>query len=337
MPAQTLPAMGCAFVRDLEVCGSGYLFHQGRFVREYVNISDTALRWLGQPEFGDNPLTRPPANRVVIEEPALLVFGPGSSVYGHWLLDFMPRIFIAQQLLGPGLDDFVLPLPSDSPDWIVRMIHTLCGIPQDRFRYYSRHHDVVVCARACLPSYGHSGRRGDYALHSLLREFYDQFGDPGANRARRRICLSRRAQERQTYGVWRIFETRETMERMAAARGFEIVQPELLSFPEQIELIRSADCILGEHGSGMHAAVFAEPGTIIATVGAWNLHQFHISAAFELRSICMNRFQVVQDWNTPPFRFAAAEDDLTRLFDEIDRVRKTSPEDFGRFAATGRV
>lgn len=331
VPEQSLAPLGCSFVRDLELVGSGYLFHRGRFVREFVNISDVALRWLQQPEFFDNPFTHPRTNRVVIEEPVLLVFGPGSNVYGHWLLDFMPRIVIARQLMGATADDFVLPLPSDTPDWVVRMIHTFCGIDPGRFRYYSRNDDLVICRRACLPSYAHSGTPGDYAPHPLMRTFYDQFGNPGAPRTKRRICLSRRDQERHTLGVRRIFEQRETMERMAVARGFEIVQPEQLSFPEQVELFRSAKCILGEHGSGMHAAVFADPGTIVATVGAWNRHQFNIASAFGQRSICMMRHQVIQGWDNTPFRFAVTEDDLAGLLEMIEVVQSHDPTEFGRF------
>jgi Glycosyltransferase 61 len=331
VPEQPLPAMGCAFLRDLEVSGSGYLFHDGHFVREFVNISDVALQWLGQPDFFDNPLTEPRTNRMVIEEPVLLVFGPGSSIYGHWLLDFMPRIFIARQLMGAALDDFVLPLPSDTPDWVVSMIHTFCGIEPGRFRYYSRHDDLVICRRACVPTYAHSGKAGDYALHPLMRVLYDQFGNPGTPRTKRRICLSRRTHERQTFGSWRIFEARETMEQMAVARGFEIVRPEELSFPEQVELFRSADCVLGEHGSGMHAAVFTDPGTVVATVGALNRHQLNIGALFEHRSIVINRIQVIRDWGeNRPFRFTVTEDDLVGLLDKIDAVKHCCPTDFGR-------
>ncbi len=327
-----LAPIGCSFLRDLEVCGSGYLFHQGRFVRESVNISEVALEWLRQPDFYDNPLTRPRKHHVVIEEPALLVFGPGADVYGHWLLDFMPRIVIAQQLLGAALDDFVLPLPSETPEWVVRMIHTFCGIEPGRFRFYSRHNDLVICRRACLPSYAHNGQRGSYALHPLMRSFYGLFHNPGTPFPRRRICLSRRNQEHHTQGVWRKFEARETMERMAAERGFEIVQPEDLGFLDQVDLFCSSDCILGEHGSGMHATVFAHPGTIVATIGAWNAHQFQIAAAFNHRMICMNRLQMVSDGGAKPKRFTARESDLQELFAVIDIIQGDSPADFGRFA-----
>ena len=261
-----------------------------------------------------------------------MVFGPGSSVSGHWLLDFMPRIVVAQKLLGSALDDFVLPLPSDSPDWVVRMIHTFCGIGPDRFRYYSRLDDVVICRRACVPSYVHSGERGNYAPHPLMREFYQRFGAPGTPRYKRRICLSRRTQEHHTLGTWRIFEAREKMEEMARARGFDIVQPELLSFPHQVELFRSASCVLGQHGSGMHAAVFTDPGTIVTTVGAGTRHQFQISACFGHRAIGMNRHQVIQGRDTPPFRFTVTDDDLTSMFAMIDLVEEHTLADFGRFA-----
>jgi Glycosyltransferase 61 len=322
MPQYSLGPVGCSFLRDLEVSGTGYLFHQGRFVREFVNLSDTALRWLGQPDVDDNPLIRPRTSRLVIDEPVLMVFGPGCGTYGHWLLDFMPRIFIARQLLGPAFDDFVLPLPSDLPQWVSRMLQTFCGVDPGRFRYFSRHEDLLVCRRACLPSYAHSGT---YSPHPLMRAFYEQFGNPGAPRSKRRICISRRNQEAFAGDNGRIFEARETLERMAVACGFEIVQPETLSFPEQVELFRSASCILGEHGSGMHGAVFADPGTIVAVVRApQRNHQLKIAAAFEHKFICMNRIQVTKGTLSAPLRFTATEDDLGTLLAMIDKVQNCS-------------
>lgn len=319
-PEYSLGPIGCWFLRDLEISGSGYLFQRGRFVREFVNISDAALRWLGDPGVDDNPLHHPRTNRMVIDDPALLVFGPGWGTYGHWLLDFLPRIFLAQQLLGAALDDFVLPLPEDSPDWVVPMMQYFCGIDPGRVRHYSRYDDLLVCRRVCLPSYAHDGM---YAPHPLMRVFYEQFGNPGAPRLKRRICISRRNQEGHGAGSRRKFEVREIMEQMAIARGFEIVQPETLSFPDQIELFRSANCILGEHGSGMHGAVLADPGTVVAVVRSpQRAHQLKIAAAFEHQFICMNRIQVTEGSVIAPVRFTASEADLASLLDMIDAVQR---------------
>jgi Glycosyltransferase 61 len=318
-PEYSLGAIGCSFLRDLEISGSGYLFHQGRFVREFVNISDAALRWLGDPDVNDNPLHHPRRNRVVIEEPALLVFGPGWGTYGHWLLDFLPRIFLAKQLLGSTLRDFVLPLPLDAPNWVTPMIQYFCGMDPARIRPYSRFDDLLLCRRVCLPSYLHDGM---YAPHPLMRTFYEQFGNPGAPPTKRRICISRRNQEGHGPGSARRFEARKIMEQMAVSRGFEIVQPELLSFPDQVELFRSASCVLGEHGSGMHAAVFADPGAVVAVVRSpQRAHQLKIAAAFEHKFICLNRIQVTEGSLISPVRFTATEADMVSLLDRIDSVR----------------
>jgi hypothetical protein len=315
LPARPIPPLGCHFLRDVEVSGSGYLFAGERFIREPSHTSEIALDWLQREDFPDNPMVSPRQNRIVIEDPVLLVAGPGSSIFGHWLMDFLPRIVIAQRLLGERLDPFELLLPADAPGWVAGMIAHFCRIAPERIRRFDRMNDVVLCRQAVLPSFAHSGA---YDLHPIMRDFYQGFGRPVPGAPRRRICLSRRDQERHTYSYWRIFEARETLERLAVAHGFEIVQPELLDFAGQVDLFRSAGVILGEHGSGMHAAVFAEPGTIVATVGANNALQFQIAAAFEQRSICMRRLQVIENAPGRPYRFTAAESDLQSLLAQID-------------------
>lgn len=309
--------LGCTFLRDVSVTGSGYFFSEGRFIREHTHTSDVALQWLNQPDFPDNPFTTPRTNHITIDEPVLLVFGPGANIFGHWLLDFLPRIDVAQRLLGARLDPFVLLLPQDAPSWVERMIGFFCGIGPERIRRFNRMKDQVLCREVCLPSFAHNG---DYAFHTLLRDFYQGIAAPATAASGRRICLSRRNQEKHTHSYWRIFEAREALERKAVAHGFEIVQPELLDFADQVALFHSAGCILGEHGSGMHAAVFANPGTLVATIGANNDIQFKIAGAFGHRSLCMRRLQTLEDVPGKPTRFTASEDDLERLLAKIDDV-----------------
>jgi len=313
-PAAEVPAIGCYFLQNLEICGSGYPFHAGRFVHEGVHTSDVALEWLADPEFHDHPITRPPCNIVAIDRPVLMVFGPGSSIYGHWLLDFLPRIAIAQRLLGDALDEFVVPLPSDTPAWATAMMETFCGIAPERILPYHRHNDKLVCARVCLPSFAHNG---NYVLHPFMRAFYDQFGNRDASAPKRRICLSRRNQERETFSYRRIFEKREAMEHLAEDHGFAVVRPEELSFADQVALFRSADCVLGEVGSGLHASVFCDPGTVVATVGWFSEAQYQVTAAFEQKMVLMSRIQEIEDTESNAWRFTAMKPDLERLLTMI--------------------
>ncbi len=115
---------------------------------------------------------------------------------------------------------------------------------------------------------------------------------------------------------------------MATARGFEIFCPDERNRSDKIALFRSASCIIGEHGSGMHASVFANPGITVATIGAWNKHQFHIANAFDHHLICMNRHTISRGWDTPPFQFDVTDDDLTAWFEMIETAESGKLLDF---------
>ena len=150
-----------------------------------------------------------------------------------------------------------------------------CGIPATQLLRYERGTEELVLAKACLPSFAHNG---EYVLHSFMPRFYDRILPRKISNTPRRICISRRNMEAGTRGAWRIFETRALFEEIAASRGYEIICPEELDFAKQIALFASASHIVGEHGSGMHSALFAPTGTIVGCIGFSNAIQFLIGA-----------------------------------------------------------
>lgn len=312
LPAIPLAPVGCSFLRDIEVSGSGYLFFDGRFLREHTHTSDVAMKRL-QEHYPGNPLDSSSLNRVVLDEPVLVVAVPGHNVYGHWILDFLPRVMIAQKLLGHVMKDIPILLPSETPSWVSRMLQAYCQISQDRIRTYSESKDLIICRHVCLPSFGHNG---SYSLHHLVRSFYNELGKASNIQTNRRICLSRRS-----FSEGRIFEARDLLEQIADARGYDIVCPEELSFSEQAAMYHSADCIVGEGGSGLHGSVFSKPGTITASVG-FNWVQAHVSGAFEQRLIYMNRLESAPVVPDQPYKFTATQNDLNELFDMIDKLQQ---------------
>ncbi len=314
--AETLRPLGCFFLRDIQVSGSGYFFSQGRFVREYAHTSDVGLQWLQRDDYPDNPLVNPGLADIRVEQPVLHVIGPGFPIYGHWLIDFLPRLAIARNLLGPSFPDFVIPLPEDTPDWVPAMMHHFCGIEPAQLLRFSRQTDRLVCDRICVPSFAHTG---DYALHSFLRRFYDGFKPAMAPVARRRLCLSRQGFEASTRGVWRILENREAFEALAVRHGYEIVRPEGLGFAEQIALFQSAAAVIGEHGSGMHGAIFAGAGTRVGCFPMSNAIQFRIGALCGHTNIYLNRIDSRTD-GQGVIRYTAAETDLAEMVALVDRI-----------------
>ena len=262
-----------------------------------------------------NPLDSRRSNQVIIEEPVLLITGAGNPTYGHWILDFLPRLVIALRLLSLVSDAIPILLPSGTPGWVGRMLRAYCGIDPDRIRIYSEQDDNVLCRHLCLPSFGHNGT---YSLHKIVREFYTSLGNASRIEKQRRICLSR-----SSFSQGRVFTARDSLERIASSRGYEIVRPEELSFSEQADMYHSATCIVGEAGSGLHGSVFSKPGTIVASIG-FNWIQAHVSGAFEQRLVSLDRLQSVQSARDEVQAFTARDNDLVGLFDQIDRLQKES-------------
>jgi hypothetical protein len=272
---QPVSTLGCYFIRDLEVSGSGFLFHRKRFVREHSHTSDVGLQWLQREDDPDNTLVHAPPEEIVVEGPSLVVIGPGFPIWGHWLLDFLPRIALAQRLLGAAVAEFMIPLPADSPDWLPEMLAFFCGVSSQQILRFDRYAQRLLCRRACVPSVAHNGY---YVPHSFLTSFYDRFIPPDDGAGSRRICISRSNFERETRGVRRVFESRLRFEGVARRHGYEVVRPEELTIPEQIALFAKAGLIVGEHGSGMHNAIFSGRGTAIGCIAFANYTQFLLGA-----------------------------------------------------------
>jgi capsular polysaccharide biosynthesis protein len=182
--------------------------------------------------------------------------------------------------------EFMIPLPADSPNWLPEMLAFFCGIASQQILRFDRHAQRVLCRHACVPSVAHNGH---YVPHSFLTSFYDRF-IPGDGRVGSgRVCISRSNFERETRGVWRIFESRLRFEDVARRHGFEVVRPEELAIPEQIALFAGAGIIVGEHGSGMHSAIFSGSGAAIGCVAFSNPIQFLIGARRGHTNVYLNR------------------------------------------------
>lgn len=96
-----------------------------------------------------------------------------------------------------------------------------------------------------------------------------------------RIYLSRRDSN------MRLLVNEAAVEHALAARGFEIVRPEILSVRRQIQLFRGARVIVGATGAGLANAAFASPGACVIEVFPANF------TAPWVRDLC---YRVGCDW-----------------------------------------
>ena len=265
--------IGCRFVRDITVLGSGYVFHGEALVTDGSHLSDVAIEWVERP-MPDSPRALKPARERFVDELAIVAIGPGHLIYGHWLVDFIPRFVIAKEALGRAYADAKLVLPHDTPRWALTMLHAFTGAEESQFAFYERGIERLALRNACIPSYVHD----DYAFHPFADEIFAGLVPLRDRSPLRRLCISRAAFEGATHGVQKLFETRVAFEAEAVRRGYEIVRPETMGIREQAALFASASHVVGEYGSALHSAVFGPSGLRIGYIRCPNRIQLRISA-----------------------------------------------------------
>ncbi len=269
-----VPPLGCHLIRDAEITGHGYVFSAGRLVTQDVYLHGVARDEIAaRPDL--LPGSSPARHGLRIDQPVIEILGPGSPVYGHWLVDFLPRAAIAREVLGDAFHDCLIPLPRDLPDWTVELLVRFTGFRPENALRYDPGAEFLSCARLCVPTFGHAA--GGYFFHSFVRDFYARFVPHRPATRSRRLCLSRRNFEHQTRGVLKGFAQRLHMEQAAVQRGFEIVCPEELSFADQVARFAEAGIVLGEYGSALHNTLFSPARTIIGSVRYPNSVQTRIA------------------------------------------------------------
>jgi len=82
----------------------------------------------------------------------------------------------------------------------------------------------------------------------------------------RRLFLSRRSVTRETSGNYRALQNEDALVEAFSARGYDIVEPEFLSFPDQIRLFAGADLIVGLGGAALFNVIFSPAATRIVSI-----------------------------------------------------------------------
>jgi capsular polysaccharide biosynthesis protein len=189
----------------------------------------------------------------------VLFAGPGYRIYGHWLVDLLPKLYL---LAASGLDvarcKFLM--PADLPRFGRALLNAV-GIDDSQLVHYDPSHDELLVEQLLVPTITHNSVRFSELYEKAVRFLVDRIrhGIGPLNPVERptRLFVSRGTSKQ------RLCVNREQIESMAGAAGFTILRPELLPFAEQVQQFAAARCILGEYGSGLHGSIFSRPGTVV--------------------------------------------------------------------------
>jgi hypothetical protein len=171
-----------------------------------------------------------------------------SAVYGHWLLESMPKLLLLHHAAAQ-LPTFSIVLPRGLPGWVTSWIELV--LPGAKLEIYDERKEYLQCETLLIPTVAmHPEHFFHPMLSSLLEEVFPSASTLDADR--RKLYVTRTAPSR-----YRKLANQSQIEEIATQEGLALFAPETLPIADQIRAFASADLIVGEFGSAMHGTLFS--------------------------------------------------------------------------------
>lgn len=246
---RTLP-LGLGCLRNVLVSGrslvgrSWLIYRLAPFAPAYVD--DYLTHNL---HVGDRKIAR--KQRISAPGVTVLLTHWNSNVYGHWLLEGMPKLLLLRQI-AHHLPPFRIVLPMSLGSWISAWIREI--LPEATIESYDDSRSYLHCRTLLLPTL--LADPVHHLFHPELARLLATLDPPITPRRGRKLYVSRVAPS-----LYRQLANQAEIEDIAVREGLELVRPETLPISEQIALFASADLLVGEFGSAMHNALFSPRDT----------------------------------------------------------------------------
>lgn len=259
------------------VSGEGNVWWQDQLLTAPAVMPDYVADLLGVSEGGNQQLwaeAQLPIRH--IDAPCLIATGHGTGVYGHFLVEMLFRILVARAAFAGTSLSFRTLLPVQSPAWLLDILDQHLQIPRSAIVFYDPTQEQVALRHAILPAQVlqpggfHPGANAmiDQLIHRLE---LDRVAPTPA-----RVFAVRRGFYNPS-APYRVCMNEDRLAEIAAQRhGFVPVAVETLNWREQVALFNRAEIVLGLAGSGLHNAIFARPGSRLASLGVMNAVQSNI-------------------------------------------------------------
>jgi hypothetical protein len=218
------------------------------------------------------------AKRALVEEPAetqtldagLMMFGLQSKNYGHWLLEFVPRMLWFNDPACPAgfpicIDDHMPETHRQIVELLDERERPIVALPSRAMRF----RDLGVAPVPTFFPFDSKPERPVYdaiwpmdVLGAMRGRVIERLAAQGVDLrpTGRKIVLSRRGfTQRQLLNEAEIIE-------VLTRQGFEVVYPEKLSFAEQVVLYHTADTIVGSASSALTNCIFCNPNARVVAL-----------------------------------------------------------------------
>ena len=245
-----------------------------------------------------------------------LISAAGQHVYGHWLLDVIPRLLLSNELSGQPEAPFYAPR---IPDWGLALA-TAAGI--DVSNRVQSGKELVFVRRLEIPTFIRKG----VVLDEVRSVATWQRLKSGQARDLTR-CAGEEGSllyvSRANWGSRTLSNARE-VEQWVKSYGFRIVHPETMTLRQQMDAFAAARLIIGEDGSGMHNSVFSDRHAHIGVISMGRTNFYHASIANTKRHSVGYLPAVRTDLNDNTASWALPRNVLEQYLDDINFQRRTA-------------
>nr|WP_295106348.1 glycosyltransferase 61 family protein [uncultured Caulobacter sp.] len=177
-------------------------------------------------------------------------------VWGHWLTEMYPKLFLIRALLAVGVVAPLL-LPVTAPAYVARIAQEL--VPDLEIVTYYPRDEAVEIGTVLLPHM----LSQDYYFHDFLRRSLEREalawprgGTPD------KVFVSRAG----VGATFRELTNEAEIEGLAEELGLTLVRPETLPWIEQARIFSRASVVAGEFGSGLHNALLSPAGCQVVSL-----------------------------------------------------------------------
>jgi hypothetical protein len=204
-------------------------------------------------------LGRADVRTLTLDRPVAVATHPNLG-YGRFLLEVLPRLWLAKLLREQGAD-IPLALSRTVPAWLlpwVRLLHD-----EESIVWYDGAAERVRAPSIVLPGMLHSEYNFHPAMNRMVRDLLARL-PPSDAASPELIYLAQ-----SNFGDERMENAAEAEAAMRDL-GFSVVRLGELDAVQQLRLFAGAKMVVAEYGDALHGALFAPPGTRVVAIGFAN-------------------------------------------------------------------
>jgi len=198
------------------------------------------------------------------------VWGLLAHNYFHWMVECLPRLYSLADYTARTGEPLTLILPQSEAKGYHRASLDYC-LPEGARVEYLPDDDWFGFESFVLPSYvttWYVAAVPKPHLDYVRGRIFARVGLPAEHKPDKHVYISRRS------AADRRILNEDALIPMLERHGFEIVQPEHLSFDDQVRLFHRAKTILAPHGAGLSNILFAPPNASVIELSLANTRPY---------------------------------------------------------------